>query len=134
MWIDRVKEVKKEKQLSNRKIAIATNGRLSERDVIRLLAGEYKKPFVDDVIALGDAVGLPPEKLFSETNSIVQSEKTVVEANEAKAQVIELTAKVESLEKEIAHLNELIKIKDELIEAKSELINSYKLNTPLIFK
>ena len=59
MWIDRVKEAKQKSGLSYREISIATKGKLSERDVMRLLNGEYKKPFVDDVKLTGAVAPVP---------------------------------------------------------------------------
>lgn len=126
MWIDRVKEAKKRLGMSSREIAAATEGKLSERDVIRLLGGEYKKPFVDDVIALGAALRLSPHELFGETHTVVENEKTVVDAADLQAQITSLKAEIECLKREIEHKDKLIEMKDELLEAKSELLESYR--------
>ena len=115
MWIDRVKEAKKTLHLSSREISIKTEGKLSERDVIRLINGEYKKPFVDDVIAIGAALNLSPEQLFRETSVVVETKSAAVESDEIKADNESLSAKVENLEREIAYLKELINHKDKII-------------------
>lgn len=115
MWIDRVKEAKKTLHLSSREISIKTEGKLSERDVIRLINGEYKKPFVDDVIAIGAALNLSPEQLFRETSVVVETKSAAVESDEIKADNESLSAKVVTLEREIAYLKELINHKDKII-------------------
>lgn len=115
MWIDRVKEAKKSLHLSSREISIKTEGKLSERDVIRLINGEYKKPFVDDVIAIGAALSLSPEQLFHETSVVVETKSAAVESDEIKADNESLSAKVKNLEREISYLKELIVHKDKII-------------------
>ena len=115
MWIDRVKEAKKALGLSSRKIALKTEGKLSERDVTRLIGGEYKKPFVDDVIALGAAVNLSPQQLFAETNAIIELSSSAVEAADLKADNASLSARVQSLELEVSYLKDMIEHKDKII-------------------
>ena len=108
MWIDKAKEAKKTLDMSNKAISLATNGKLSERDVTRLLAREYKKPFVDDVITLGAALKLTPQQLFGEENMVVESASSASEATALKA-------RIETLERELAHKEELLALKDELL-------------------
>ena len=124
MWIDRVKEAKKKLNISYKEISIATNGKLSERDVMRLFNGDYKKPFVDDVITLGAALKLTPAQLFEDSSLVVETVATVQETNEIIEKNKDNLAKIEALEKELAHKNELIKVKDELIEAYKLLTTS----------
>lgn len=119
MWIDRVKEAKKQLGMSYREISIATEGKLSERDVMRLINGEYKKPFVDDVMALGAALKLTPAQLFEDSSIVVETTATAQESANLRIENEKLTAKVNSLESELAH-------KKELLEAKEELLTIYK--------
>jgi hypothetical protein len=116
MWLDKVKEAKKQLGLSYRAISLKTEGKLSERDVMRLIAGDYKKPFVDDVIALGAALQLSPHQLFDDTNIIIESASTAAENSELKATNASLSAEVEMLKRELAHKEELLKLKDEILE------------------
>lgn len=129
MWIDRAKEAKKRLNMSAKSISIATDGKLSERDVIKLLAGDYKKPFVDDVIALGAALKLTPKELFEESNIVVETTTTAQETSNIRqendrlaVEIEKLTARAESLEREISHLNALLAVKDELLTAKDKLL------------
>lgn len=126
MWIDRAKEAKKRLNMSAKSISIATDGKLSERDVIKLLSGDYKKPFVDDVIALGAALKLTPKELFEESNIVVETTTTAQETSNIRQENDRLTSEVECLKKEIEHLKTLIRLKDELLEAKNELLESYR--------
>lgn len=113
MWIDKAKEAKKALNMSNKAISLATNGKLSERDVMRLLGGEYKKPYVDDVITLGAALKLTPQQLFGEENMVVESASAATEATALKARIE--TLEREQLERELAHKEEVLALKDELL-------------------
>jgi hypothetical protein len=119
MWIDKVKEAKKTLNMSNKAISLATNGKLSERDVMRLIGGEYKKPYVDDVITLGAALKLTPQQLFGEENMVVESASAATEATALKA-------RIETLERELAHKEELLAHKEEVIALKDELLRLYR--------
>ena len=115
MWIDKAKEAKKNLNISYEAISLATNGKLSKRDVMRLLAGEYKKPFVDDVITLGAALNLTPQQLFGEENMVVESASTVADIADLKRENADLKCENERLKSEIAHKKEVIALKDELL-------------------
>ena len=119
MWIDKVKEAKKTLNMSNKAISLETNGKLSERDVMRLLGGEYKKPYVDDVITLGAALKLTPQQLFGEENMVVESASTATET-------AALKARIEALERELAHKEELLAHKEEVIALTDELLRLYR--------
>lgn len=133
MWIDRVKEAKQKLDLSYREISIETKGKLSERDVMRMIKGEYKKPFVDDVIALGAALKLSPKELFEEANLVVESTVSAQKSTEISNENDRLLSEVECLKKEIEHLKTLILLKDELLEAKNELLATYRLDKAITF-
>lgn len=115
MWIDRVKEARQKLGLSYREIASKTNGKLSERDVMRMIKGEYKKPFVDDVIDLGAALGLSPKDLFEEANLVVESTATAQESSKISNENEKLLAEIEKLKTVIEHQKELLTAKEDLI-------------------
>lgn len=116
MWIDRVKEAKQKLGLSYREISIATNGKLSERDVMRMIKGEYKKPFVDDVIELGNALKLSPKDLFEEANLVVESTAAAQESSKISNENEKLLAEIEKLKNELEFKNALLTAKDEIID------------------
>lgn len=115
MWIDRVKEAKQKLDLSYREISIETKGKLSERDVMRMIKGEYKKPFVDDVIELGAALKLSPKDLFEEANLVVETTAAAEKSTEIKNENEKLLAEIEMLKRDLEHKIELIAAKDELL-------------------
>lgn len=114
MWIEKAKEAKKSKNMSNKAISMATNGRLAERDVARLLNGEYKKPFVDDVIALGEAVGLSPQELFGETSAVIVDASSN-EITELRTKNAELSEKTKMLEITVEWQDKMIKVYEKLL-------------------
>ena len=115
MWIDRVKEAKQKLDLSYREISIETKGKLSERDVMRMIKGEYKKPFVDDVIALGAALKLSPKDLFEEASLVVETTAAAEKSTEIRNENEKLLAEIEMLKRDLEHKIELIAAKDELL-------------------
>lgn len=120
MWIDKAKEAKKALKMSNREIAEATEGKLSERDVAKLLNGEYKKPFVDDVIVLGMALKLSTADLFSETTAVVLDEAAQKDTAELRAKVAELTERINILEVEAVWKDKLIKVYEHFLTEKRD--------------
>jgi hypothetical protein len=116
MWIDRVKEAKQKLGLSYREISIETKGKLSERDVMRMIKGEYKRPNVADVIELGAALKLSPRELFEEANLVVESIDTAQESSRISNENEKLLAEIEKLKNELEFKNALLTAKDEIIE------------------
>ena len=120
MWIDKTKDAKQKLGISYREIANRTNGKLSERDVMKMLKGEYKRPTVDDVIVLGAALNLTPTQLFEDSSLVIESAETAKEATDLREENKRLTAEVECLKKQLEH-------KDELLAAKEEALEAYKI-------
>ena len=115
MWKEKVIEAKKRLGISAKAMAAKTNGQLSERQVTRLLNGEAKTPFVDDVLAVGASVGLSARELFEEANAVLDTIGIADEVETLKTRNIELVAENELLQREILHKEELIRLKDELL-------------------
>lgn len=117
MWIDKTKDAKQKLGISYREIANRTNGKLSERDVMKMLKGDYKRPTVDDVIVLGAALNLTPTQLFEDSSLVIESAETAKEAVDLREENKQLTAEVEDLKKQLEHKNELLAAKEEALEA-----------------
>jgi hypothetical protein len=115
MWIDRVKEAKQKLGLSYREISIETKGKLSERDVMRMIKGEYKRPCVDYVIELGAALKLSPKDLFEGTSLVVETTAAAEKSTEIRNENEKLLAEIEMLKRDLEHKIELIAAKDELL-------------------
>lgn len=123
MWLDNLKELKKNTNLSVKQIADKT--KLPERTVNRILAGETDHPRVDTLHLIVTALGGSLNDIFADTNVVVATE-TLVEVKET-AEVIEaerdlvlaelemLRAKAAAQEAEIQLLKERLQHKEELL-------------------
>lgn len=123
MWLDNLKELKKNTNLSVKQIADKT--KLPERTVNRILAGETDHPRVDTLRLIVTALGGSLNDIFADTNVVVATE-TLVEVKEA-VEVVEaerdlvlaelemLRAKTAAQEAEIMLLKERLQHKEEII-------------------
>lgn len=123
MWLDNLKELKKNTNLSSKQIAEKT--KLPERTVNRILAGETDHPRVDTLHLIVTALGGSLNDIFADTNVVVATE-TLVEVKEA-VEVVEaerdlvlaelemLRAKTTAQEAEIMLLKERLQHKEEII-------------------
>lgn len=123
MWLDNLKELKKNTSLSSKQIAEKT--KLPERTVNRILSGETDHPRVDTLHLIVTALGGSLNDIFADTNVVVATE-TLVEVKEA-VEVVEaerdlviaelemLRAKTAAQETEIQLLKEKLQHKEELL-------------------
>ena len=123
MWLDNLKELKRNTNLSSKQIAERT--KLPERTVNRILAGETDHPRVDTLHLIVTALGGSLNDIFADTNVVVATETLaevkenaeVIEAeldlvsveNEMlKSKVAAMTTEIELLKKELQHKEELL--------------------------
>ena len=123
MWLDNLKELKKQSGMSSKQIAEKTN--LPERTVSRIFAGESDHPYADTLDRIVKVLGYDLGDIFADTEVIVASPKlveikdtvNVVEAerdlilaeNEMlKSKNAVLTAEIELLKRELQHKDELL--------------------------
>ena len=123
MWLNNLKELKKQSNMSPKQIADKT--KLPERTVNRILAGETDHPRVDTLHLIVTALGGSLNDIFADTNVVVATE-TLAEVKE-NAEVVEaernlvlaelemLRAKTSAQETEILLLKEQLKHKDEIL-------------------
>lgn len=123
MWLENLKELKKESGMTTKQIAAAAH--LPERTVIRIFSGETDNPYVDTLNRIVSACGKTLNDIFADTDVVVANE-TFVEVKE-NAEVIEaekalaiveleaLRAKVAAQETEIMLLKERLQHKEELL-------------------
>jgi transcriptional regulator with XRE-family HTH domain len=131
MWLNRLKELKKEKGITTQQISAKTG--LPEKTISRILSGETDNPYVDTLQRIVTALGCSLDDIFADTNVVVATETfaevkenaNVAEAelvvitqenNSLKAEITALTHEIELLQKEIQHKDELIKHKDEILD------------------
>ena len=130
MWLDNLKELKKEKNMSTKQLAERAN--LPEKTVIRILSGKTLNPYLDtldrlavglectigDIIAGTNAViGTANLSTLQEDITNVTKEKETIAAerdlflaenNILKAKVTTLTAEIELLKMKLMHKEELL--------------------------
>lgn len=130
MWLDNLKELKKEKNMSTKQLAERAN--LPEKTVIRILSGKTVNPYLDtldrlavglectigDIIAGTNAViGTANLSTLQEDITNVTKEKETIAAerdlvfaenNILKDKVTTLTAEIELLKMKLMHKEELL--------------------------
>lgn len=123
MWLDNLKELKKQSGMSAKQIAEKT--RLPERTVNRILAGESDHPYADTLDLIVKALGYDLGDIFADTGVIVattelveiketvdvveaERDLTLVENDMLKSKISALTTEIELLKKELQHKDELL--------------------------
>lgn len=125
MWLDRLKELKKETGLSVKQIAEATM--LSEKTVERIFSGNAKTPYADTLDRIAKAFGSSLDEVLADTKVVVGTEKLAVlqdavdvttaeldilkaENNILKDKVATLTAEIDLLRMKLEHKEEIISL------------------------
>lgn len=114
MWLDNLKELKKQSGLSVKQLVEMTN--LPERTISRILNGETDHPRVDTLYLIVHALGGTLNDIFADTNIIVATE-TLVEVKEV-AEVVEAERDLVLAE------NEMLKIKNSALTTEIELLKN----------
>ncbi len=112
MWLDNLKELKKEKGMSSKQIAEQTN--LPERTVARIFSGDTDNPYVDTLRRIVAVLDGSLDDLFAESK-IVVGNKTL----------ITLQSEVDRLNAENAMLaaeNAMLKDKVGVLTAEGDLL------------
>lgn len=91
MWLDNLKELKKEKNLSSKRIAELAN--LPEKTVTRVLSGQTANPYLDTLDRIAAALDCSIGDILAGTKAVV-GDTTLAEMQ---AQIDELSAKNEEL-------------------------------------
>lgn len=105
MWLDNLKELKKEKNLSTKRLAELSN--LPEKTVIRVLSGQTANPYMDTLDRLAAALGCSLGDILAGTKAVVGD----TSLTEMQAKIDELTAKNEELSAQLE-----LSIKDNAIQ------------------
>ena len=122
MWLENLRELKKEKGVTNKWIAEATN--LPERTVTRIFSGDTDNPYVDTLHRLVTVLGGSLDSILADTKVVVggadlvelQAEKDTVQ-EEKDALVVEL----EKLSAELSLANtEIAVLKDKIAALTAE--------------
>lgn len=123
MWLDRLKELKKESGLSFDQIAKRAN--VSEKTVERIFEGKSKSPYADTLDKIATAFGISLNDILADTKAVVGTEKLATlqeNVDVAKAEIEMLKAEnkvlidnVSALNREIDLLRMQLSHKDEII-------------------
>ena len=125
MWLENLKELKKQTGMSNKQIAEKTS--LPERTVNRVFAGDTDNPYVDTLHRIVTALGGSLDDILADTKVVVVDESVIatqedVDAASAerdfvaaenailKDKVAALTAELDLLKMELKHKEEIISL------------------------
>jgi predicted transcriptional regulator len=115
MWLDNLRELKKEKGVTNKYIAEATN--LPERTVTRIFAGDTDNPYVDTLHRIVTVLDGSLDSILADTKVVVGGADMVALQAEKDAS----TAEVERLTAELALVSaELAVLKDKVVTLTAE--------------
>lgn len=123
MWLENLKELKKQTKMTVKQIAEQTN--LPERTVNRIFSGDTDNPYVDTLHRIVIALGGSLDDIFADSKVVVGTESLAtlkenvdvitaqndlinVENDMLKKKVDALTTELELLKKELAHKDELL--------------------------
>ena len=112
MWLDKLKELKKNKRMTSEQIANATN--ISESTIKRIFSGDTDNPYVDTVRRIAIALDSTLDEIFAETKVVV--------ATETLAEVKENTIVIEAERDLILVENEMLKTKNAALTTENELL------------
>lgn len=130
MWLDNLKELKKDKGLTAKQIAEATN--IPESTIKRIFSGDTENPYVDTLRRIVTVLGGSLDDLFAETKIVVANtglielqekyDKLLGEYSNLEAENIALRDKTAFLEGEVkrlevatAYCNKVISLQEEII-------------------
>lgn len=125
MWLDRLKELKKQTGLSNKQIADKTFS--SEKTIHRIFSGENDNPYIDTLDRIAKALGSSLDYVFSDTKVVIgeqslattqedlavaSAERDLIAAENAvlKEKIAALTAENNLLGMQLKHKEEIIAI------------------------
>lgn len=124
MWLDNLKELKKNKGMTTKQIAIETN--LPERTIARIFSGDTDNPYVDTLRRIVAVLDGSLDDLFAESKIVVGSKNLAQLQEEFERINTELTmvnAEYALLKDKVAVLtteNDLLRLK---LEHKEEIIS-----------
>lgn len=123
MWLDNLRELRKQTKMSYKQIAEMTQ--MPERTVARIFSGDTDNPYVETLHRIVDALGYTLNDIFADTAVVVatedivelkdnveaisaQNDLMIVENEMLKKKVDAMTTEIELLKKELAHKEELL--------------------------
>lgn len=115
MWLDNLRELKKERNVNNKWIAEATN--LPERTVNRIFSGDTDNPYVDTLHRIVTVLDGSLDTILADTKVVVGSTDLITQQED----IDRLTAEVEQLTAELALVSaESAVLKDKIVTLTAE--------------
>lgn len=144
MWLDNLKNLKKQSGMSAKQIAEKTN--LPERTVSRIFSGDTANPLMDTLRRIVDVLGGSLDDIFVESRVRVANTDLIAlqaeydalssEASNLRAENVRLNDKLALLEAELDHLRLTLAHKDEnlayqqqIMELQEQLLRIHKNST-----
>jgi transcriptional regulator with XRE-family HTH domain len=138
MWLDNLKELKKQSGMSAKQIAEKTN--LPERTVSRIFSGDTENPYMDTLRRIVDVLGGSLDDIFVESRVRVANtdlialqaeyDKLQAELATLQAENVSLKEKNVALEVENDRLRLTLEHKEEIVSLQKEIIKLHKTYTP----
>ena len=119
MWLDRLKELKEQQNLSNKQIA--EKMLVSERTINRIFNGENDHPYIDHIDEIAKVLGTALGDVFAEAKAVIATETVAVLQENVEA----VTAEKELVvaEKELANVEiNVLKDKVAALTAENDLL------------
>jgi transcriptional regulator with XRE-family HTH domain len=123
MWLDNLKELKKEKGMSAKQIAEETN--LPERTVNRIFSGDTDNPYVDTLHRIVSVLGGSLDSILADTKMVVGGSDLITlqsEADRLSSELALASAELAMLRDKVVNLtaeNDILRLK---LEHKEEII------------
>jgi transcriptional regulator with XRE-family HTH domain len=144
MWLDNLKNLKKQSGMSAKQIAEKTN--LPERTVSRIFSGDTENPYMDTLRRIVDVLGGSLDDIFVESRVRVANTDLIAlqaeydqlqaEASDLRAENVRLkdenaslTAELDRLKLTLEHEEELLTHKEEIVTLQKKLLGVYQSNT-----
>lgn len=134
MWLDNLKDLKKQSGMSAKQIAEKTN--LPERTVSRIFSGDTENPYMDTLRRIVDVLGGSLDDLFVESKVRVANtdlialqaeyDKLSSEAGDLRAENVRLKDENASLKAELDRLRLTLEHKEEVLAHKEEIVTLQK--------
>lgn len=123
MWLDTLKELKKEKHLSAKQIAEKAN--MSERTVSRIFSGDTDAPYVDTLQRIAAALDVTLDDILGDSKAVVSNKNLATlqeEVERLTADLEALTAENIMLKDKVNTLSAAYDIQQMKLEHKDEII------------
>ena len=112
MWLDNLKELKKNAKMTSKEIADAT--KIPESTIKRIFAGETDDPYVSTIHRIVVVLGGSLDHILADTNAVLSTDNIV--------NVKETVDAVEAERKLMAAENEMLKAKNAVLTTENELL------------